>query len=246
MASRALQALTGGTTLTDITLQGSVTYIAGSDRETGSATLVARGDTESLLTLNLSGGQRKEVHNGAAGVWIGPDGTPRAVATFNCYLDTDWFFPAFSLGALATDPTLIINLAGQEVHGGQQVYHLTLFHYPSGQPPDVVSLVQRVSKMDIFLDATSLMPTALDFNVHPDNNANFDIPMEIRFGAYQSFSGVWAPTRIRKYLQNYLVLDITTASVAVNSSVADSVFALPAVPTVNPARAQTPSGGNAN
>ena len=83
--------------------------------------------------------------------------------------------------------------------------------------------------MDLYLDATSLLPAALDFNIQPGNSANPAIPAEIRFSAYQSFSGVQAPTRIQKYLQGSLVLDITVTSAMVNSGVADSVFVLPAV-----------------
>jgi hypothetical protein len=41
LANRALQALTGGTAITDITIQASATYIAGSDQEMGPATLMA-------------------------------------------------------------------------------------------------------------------------------------------------------------------------------------------------------------
>jgi hypothetical protein len=220
--------LAAGTPLTDITLQGSVTYTGDSGEQTGTATLAARGSMNSVLTLSLPGGQRKEIRHGVAGVWIGVDGTPHAVATQNCYLDAPWFFPAFSLAALATDTTLIITLVGQETHAGQQVYHLTLFHNLWGQPPAAISLAQRVSKMDLYLDATSLLPAALDFNIPPANDANAAIPVEIRFSAYQSFSGVQAPTDIQKYLHDSLVLDITVTSVVVNSGVADSVFALPA------------------
>lgn len=114
LANRALQALVGGTALADITLQGSVTYTAGSDTETGAATLVARGSTNSLLTLNLSGGERREIRHGVAGVWTGVDRTPHAMARQNCYLDAAWFYPALSLAGLASDHTLIITLVGQE------------------------------------------------------------------------------------------------------------------------------------
>jgi uncharacterized cupredoxin-like copper-binding protein len=58
LASRALQSLARGTALNDITIQANAAYIAGSDEETGTATLVARGNAQSLVTLNLTGGQR--------------------------------------------------------------------------------------------------------------------------------------------------------------------------------------------
>jgi hypothetical protein len=68
----------------DATLQATPTYVAGSDEESGTATLTAHVNQESLLQLNLSGRTRQEIRNGAAGVWVGPDGAPHAMATHNC------------------------------------------------------------------------------------------------------------------------------------------------------------------
>jgi len=116
LAARALQALAGGTALTDIILQGSVTYTADSQVDTGTAILVARGNMEGLVTLNLSGGQRQEIRHGAAGVWIDSGGTPHPVASQNCNVDAAWFFPALSLAALKTDSTLIVTLVGQQTY----------------------------------------------------------------------------------------------------------------------------------
>ena len=224
-----MQALVGGTTLTDVTLQGSVTYTAGSDQETGPFTLVARSNTESLLALNLSGGQRREIRSGIAGVWVGADGAPHAMATHNCFLSADWFYPAFTLSALASDPTLAVTLVGMESRAGEPVYHLILLRNLPQPSPDSTALIQRASAMNLYLDATTLMPSAVTFNIHPDKDANVDIPAEIRFGSFQAFQGITAPARIQKYLQNSLVLDLTVTNVAVNSGVSESIFTLPAV-----------------
>jgi hypothetical protein len=230
LAGRALQAIAGRTALTDITIQATANYVAGSDEETGTATLVARGNAQSLITLNLSGGERQEIRNGTAGVWIGADGTAHAMATHNCFIDADWFFPALSFTALASDPTLVITLAGQQAFGDQQVYHLIILHNLPGTSPATVSLIQRASAIDIYLAAVTLLPVAVDFNIHADSDANLNIPVEIRYGAYQQMGGIWVPTRIQKYLQGSLLLDLTVTNVAVNSGVQDSAFTLPIVP----------------
>jgi len=54
-ASRAMAALTGGNSISDITLTGNVTYSAGVD-DYGSATLMAIGTSESRTDLSLSSG----------------------------------------------------------------------------------------------------------------------------------------------------------------------------------------------
>src|SRR5208337_5270180 len=75
LAGQALRSLAGATALTDITIQANANYVAGSDQEMGTATFVARGNAQSLITLNLSGGQRQEIRNGVMGVSVGADGT---------------------------------------------------------------------------------------------------------------------------------------------------------------------------
>src|SRR5207253_6682231 len=51
--------------ITDATVQGTASYIAGSDQESGSATLLAHTGYEANIALSLSGGQRSEIHNGS-------------------------------------------------------------------------------------------------------------------------------------------------------------------------------------
>jgi hypothetical protein len=229
LANRALQAMAGITALKDITLQANATYIAGSDQETGTATLIALGNQQSLVTLNLSGGQRQEIRDGVAGVQVNPDGIPHNMAVHNCWADASWFYPGLSLAALAIDPTLAIAVVGKELHAGSLTYHLILYHVVGGQRPTIAADIQQLSAMDLYLDAGSLLPVALAFNTHPEDNAGADIAVEVRLGAYSRFNGAQVPTRIQKYLQGTLVLDFTVTNVAVNSGVPAGLFTLPAV-----------------
>lgn len=231
LASKALQALAGSTALTDITLQATATYTAGSDEEMGPATLVALGNQQSLMTLNLTDGERQEIRNGIAGVWVGPDGVAHAMASHNCFIDASWFYPAFTLVALASDPTLSIVLVGPEVHNGQSVYHLALQHVMSNQVGNAIVIVASISTMQLYLDAATLLPAYLDFNLHPDYDTDFNIPFEIRYAAYQAFNGVQVPTRIQRYIENSIELDFVVGNAAVNSGVQPSLFAFPPIST---------------
>src|SRR5260370_75362 len=67
LASESLQAAVGSTILTDATLQGTVNYTAGGDQESGTFTLEVKGNQESKLVLNLSGGNRAEIRQRQAG-----------------------------------------------------------------------------------------------------------------------------------------------------------------------------------
>jgi hypothetical protein len=217
--------------LTDITLQASANYIAGSDQESGTATLVARGNAQGLLTLNLSGGQRQEIRNGPAGAWSGPDGVPHGTVLHNCWVDAPWFFPALILQALSTDPTLGVVYLGPAQWNGLAALHLQFSHVVPGQAPSVATQIQGLSTSDLYLDPKSLWPLALDFGTHPDNDMNRSIPVEIQFGSYSAVSGVLVPFRVQKFLQGTLTLGFTVTQAAVNSGVPPSTFTIPELPT---------------
>ena len=71
--------------------------------------------------------------------------------------------------------------------------------------------------MEIFLDATTLLPAAIAYNIHPDNNALLDIPVELRFSDFRSTNGTQIPFHIQKFINNSLALDLQFQSVALNT-----------------------------
>jgi hypothetical protein len=234
LIASSLKALTGGVAVNNVIVQASANYVAGSDEETGTATLTASGNQQSLVQLNLSGGTRQETRNGPAGAWSGPDGTPHSMATHNCWTDASWFFPALTLEAIASDPQTAVSYLGTDTSKGTPLLHLQVTRAPAGQAADVTALILTLSTMDIYFDPQSLLPVVLDFNTHPDVDAGTNLPVEIQFGNYQNSNGALVPLRMQKFLQRTLLLDLTVSNVLVNSGVSASVFTLP--PTTGGAR----------
>ncbi len=230
LAQQSMTALNGGAAISDVTLTGNANWIAGSDQETGHLTLRAKGVAGSRIDLNLSGGTRTEIRNDTAGFPQGesirPDGTVHAWATHNCWIDASWFFPALSFLSAASDPTLVFSYVGLETHRQATVQHLRIFRYLAGQKPAYISLTQRISTMDIYLDATSLLPRAFVFTNHPDDDALTDVAVEILFSNYQAVNGVQTPLRIQRLIQNGLAVDLVVTGVALNSGLPDSLFAV--------------------
>ncbi len=187
LISSSLKALTGGVALSDVTLQATAVYIAGSDEETGAATLVAHGNTQGLVTLNLSGGERQEIRNGTAGVRVGPDGVPHAMALHNCFIDADWFFPVLSMAALASDPTIAVSYIGQELHEGESVYHIVMFHVLPEQIPNVASLVQNVSAMHLYLERHLALACLPRFQRPPRQQRGHECPHRDSFRGLSIF-----------------------------------------------------------
>lgn len=149
LVQRALAALTGGTPVADVTLTGTARRIAGSDDETGTATLEASSPGDSRVELGFASGNRSEVRNHSAlplpgslppglpasatqtpqpvGEWIGPDGASHAMANHNIMTAASWFFPALALKEIVTSQNYVLSYIGPETHNGAAVLHVSAY-----------------------------------------------------------------------------------------------------------------------
>jgi hypothetical protein len=224
LIASSLKALTESVAIHDATLQASANYVAGSDNETGTATLLALGNQQSIVQLNLSGGLRQEIRNGVAGAWIG---TTQATAIHNCWTDASWFFPALTLAGIYTNAQVSASYLGPDTSKGASLLHVQVARLVPGQSAKTTTLIQTLSTRDIYFDPQSSLPLYLDFNTHPDKDANLNLPVEIVFGNFQTSSGWLVPLHIQKFVQRTLLLDLTLSNVRVNTGVPASAFALP-------------------
>lgn len=228
LLQQSLAALQGNTSVSDVTLSGTVRRIAGSDDDTGTAVLKALASGASRVDLSLPSGQRSEILNTSvtppAGSWSGPDGVSHAISFHNLLTGPAWFFPAFTIAQGLSASGYVATYVGPETHNGQAVQHVSLLQ-PSLLPatPGGISS-EHLTQVDLYLDSTTLLPTAIDFKIHPDNNALLDIPIEIRFSDYRALNGAQVPFHIQKYLNNGLILDFQAQSVTFNTGLAASAF----------------------
>ena len=226
LAQESVSALTGGLPVGDVTLNANVISILGSDNATGTGTFTAKGLSESRVDLNVSGGTRSEVRNiansGPAGAWANNGGASTAYAGHNTLTDAAWFFPALSSLTQTANPNVVFKYIGQEQHSGVTTQHIQIFQAQAG-----IASVQRLSTTDIYLDATSLLPVAVAFMVHPDKDMNTDIQTEILFGNYRSVNGIQVPFHFQRMVNGGVVLDVTITNVALNTGLQDSSFSIP-------------------
>ncbi len=185
---------------------------------------------ESRIVLSLSGGQRSEVRNGSVAVpqgkWSGSDGVSNPLALHNCWADPTWFFPALTIQTALNDPQVALAYVGQEARAGIIVQHIQITRLLPGQSATATALIQRLSQVDVYLDAASCLPVAIDFNLHPDTDAGLDLAAEIRFAGWHGVSGIQAPSRIQKFLQGSLLLDLSVLTVLVNTGIPQTDFSV--------------------
>ncbi|HTF24122.1 MAG TPA: hypothetical protein VK937_09400 [Candidatus Limnocylindria bacterium] len=230
LANQALKALIGGVTVTDSTVQATASFIAGSDRETGTATLEGHTGYESRIVLSLSGGQRLEIHNASGappqGKWAGSDGVWHSMPLHGCWIDPTWFFPALTIQSALNDPQISLTYLGQGTKAGVAVQHIQISRLVPGQTTTATSLIQRLSQVDMYLDSTTNLPMASDFNFHPDTDASLDLPVEVQFSGWQLVNGFQVPSRIQKSLQGSLTLDLSGVTISVNTGLPQSDFTI--------------------
>src|SRR5439155_24266463 len=113
---------------------------------------------------------------------------------------------------------------GHETRNGQAAEHTSVSPTPPSTAPPRGPSFAHLSQVDFFLDSTTLLPVAVTFNIHPDDNAMLDIPVEIRFSDYRPVNGPYIPFHIQKYLNNGLFLDFLADSVNLNTGLSSTTF----------------------
>lgn len=220
-ATKAVAALTNGTTINDVTLTGTISATDGPDTVTGTATLMASGKGESRIDLLLPNGTRTEIRDTSTGTpqgkWVTPDSSSGKIAFHNCQTDAVWFFPALS--SLLSDQNTVLTYVGIESRGAVKTQHIQSYVYSATQP-------SQLSVMDFYLDAATLLPVAITFNTHPDDNAGTNLSVEVVFANYQLISGAMVPTRVQRYQEGNLMLDLAVSTASFNTGVSLSNFAI--------------------
>ena len=213
----------GSTTITDVQLNGTVISHFG---KTDQGTITLQADTagHSKVALNLGAGSRSEYSSGhseaAACTWTGADSQVHPVADHNCMTDGAWFLPLLSLPNAQQDPQATLTYSGTEQKNGATAEHLvTAKAIPTTDktPAKTKALSQSLAKQNLFIDSTTSLPVALTFNVHPDNDAGRDIPVEIRFSDYRDVNGVKVPFHIEKSMNGSTVLEINVETATFNT-----------------------------
>jgi hypothetical protein len=224
VANESLAALTGGKVVNDVVLVAVATVSASKNTIQG-ANLWAQGRGKSRVELlNGSVVSQKELRNlddgYPVGSWSGKDGVMHPCAVHNCATDAAWFFPALLMfSGQNSNPDLVLTFVGEEQMFGVNVQHLR-----SSLRKQAVPALQQLSIVDLYIDSTSHLPSAIVFSTHPDNDSALNIPVVVRFSDYRDVDGVQVPFTVEKFIQGSLVLNLKVTSALINSGVPDALF----------------------
>jgi hypothetical protein len=216
--SNAEKSFSQGRAVHSVTLTATAHWIAGSDNETGHATLTANADGSFTAQLQLSQSARKEAQtsfsSGKTCTWAGTDGVVHATAAQNCMGTLSWFLPQVQLfGGQQPSAVSITIMSGPNQSFIDLRQQRTT---ESALNPQLTTLMAHLGTTDLYLDPVTYLPAILSYNLHPDKNAAADIPVQITFTDYQAVNGVSIPFRIQRYINGVLNLDLTVTEAFVN------------------------------
>ena len=222
LLTRTVSALTAGNRLDDVKLKGTVHWRAGSEDLRGPVDLEASSSGRSQIHLDLGNRTRVELFSGdnedPSCAWTDKDKTTRPIATHNCWTPGAWFFPMLSILPAQQRGNIVITYVGRETQGGLAVEHIQIQRVFLGRSK-ISGLLSHLSTMDLYLDGTTMLPATLKYFVHPDDDANQDIPTEIRFSDYREVSGIKIPFHVEKLISGSMFLEIEVSSANFNIGV---------------------------
>jgi len=219
--AKAAAAFSQAKPVNGITLNATAEWIAGSDDETGNATLTANADGSYSLRLQLAQSSRTEAQtsfaSGQTCSWSGTDAVSHPVAAQNCMGSMAWFLPAASLFGNLQPSTVSTSVESSTAGAASSFLDIQQQRTPPAAfTSDGAALLTHLSVVDLYLDPASFLPTGLAFNIHPDDNAASDIPVQVIFTNYQTINGVSIPFRIQRYFNGTLQLDLTVTLASTN------------------------------
>jgi hypothetical protein len=216
-------AFSGGKPIRTVEITGNASWHAGSLNDSGTVTLKASADSSSQMQLQLAAtGPKNEALSGASSnaacQWSGADAVSHEIDFGNCLQPAVWFLPALSLQpALASSTMSAVDLGTGPVGSGSNSYrHVQTQLMPGNLPIKMANSLAQRSTEDLGMDPTSLLPAVLTYSVHPDNGANVQIAVEVRYSDYRAVSGVQIPFHIQRLVNGTLQLDILVSSVQIN------------------------------
>jgi hypothetical protein len=230
IVAKAMAALTGGNPVSDASLSATAIRIIGPDYVTGSASMIAKAPEQSRVDYMFGSTTRSEIRDDSgpipSGSWVDSKGAVTPYTLQNCLSEPVWFFPALSFLSSASNPSLILTYVGRETWNDMPVEHIRAAWLPNAALAPSATAVRldfsRLSTVDMYLDAATLLPDAMAFKAHPDSGADVDIPIEVRYANYQPVSGVLVPMHVQELMNGSLLLDLTVTRAAINTGASPS------------------------
>ena len=206
-------------------LTGSVKYVSGAFKDSGTITLSAAVD-----------GSTSEAWVMQSGTWgykatsfladrtcerVTTDGKLVPDASTACFRIVPWFSAAF-VGTLVANATAIKTEATNEEDRANKQQRSTIAHAlpdMSATKPKKAAAASRFvtdTSVDILYDSATSLPTKMTFVDKQDSEPSHNVPIEIVYSDYRLEQGIMLPHHIQKFVQRSMQADIQVTNVSFN------------------------------
>ncbi|MGH9554495.1 MAG: hypothetical protein ACRD2Y_01615 [Terriglobales bacterium] len=220
--AQGVQAM-GGSPPSDSVAEGTVELVAGSKNEAGRVRVRTRGLEQSAEQITTTDQDRELIYSGQRASEK-QEGTAKRVSMERAASSQASCFPLVLLAAALNNPNAAFEYVGTEAVEGAPVHHVLIWN-TFASTPELTHLAE-FSRKDLWLDAASGLPMKLAYEQRQAGGAADRIRVEVFFADYRSVGGVLYPFLIRKSLNGTPWATIRIQSVALNTGLSDSDFAV--------------------
>jgi hypothetical protein len=217
----AVSVMAPGGLPSDSTATGTVAIVAGSQNSSGTISILTRGSAQSSVQFQTSLSAWSVTYsNQQASRTVGTTATPLCLEEASTSLSV--YFPLPVLAGLLSNPDVALVYIGQETLGFSQVQHIQATN--TFQSNASLQFLAPFTVTDIWLDATTGLPTKISYIRRKGGGSAPKIPFSVVYSNYQTVSGVSYPFTIQEYATETLWATTTIQTVVLNSGLTDSNF----------------------
>ena len=220
LVAQALGAMGGGAPA-DSVATGTLTLYAGGMNEAQPFKVTTRGlheYREERSTVN--GIMSRTFSNSRAFSVVG--GEKVTYSGENAFNDYCPYFPLAGIIGDIADSDIAVEYVGSEVEADRTLHHIRLWNTFASKETLSELGVGKYTTTDVWLDAATLLPAGVSYNVYAINGSGEPIPVELHFEEYQEFGGKLYPTKIIKFLNGTHYADIEITQVQFDTGITDA------------------------
>jgi hypothetical protein len=228
LLQKSVAAQTDDSTTTDVTLNGTISFLLGPGTDSGTVTFNALASGTSQLTFSTPSTSGTEVWSASQGsnavTGAGPSGTVSEPVGGSVTMPYPaWFSPTL-LTAMVSGQGYSSYYAGLETRNGASVEHVVAWQVPPQGSSTPAPVLRQQTQCDLYLDPSTSLPVSAVFQVWPYHPPGKPLsiravpaPEEVRYSNYQLVNGYTVPLSIQIYLGQREIIAITLSSATFNT-----------------------------
>jgi hypothetical protein len=212
----------GGPPPSDTVATGSVTVVAGTDTETGTAKILTKNSNESLEEISLSKGINRTIYShGAAAVLVPGSDLQEATMERTASSQTS-IYPLPLIAGIISSTDSMYKLIGTEDVQGLTCLHILTWNSFASYPK--VQFLSEFTKRDIWVEVQTGLLRRLSYEIRDAGGAAPRLSMDIYYSDYRSIGVGLYPFAIKESMNGTPWMEITIQNAHANAGLTDSTF----------------------